>query len=69
MIIRKISFLLIMLLGTAGISPVAAQQHFNKRYTAECGGIVFTNALQYNNKYYTIGICNDSINYLGGGLL
>jgi hypothetical protein len=59
-------FLLIVLLGTTGRWPVAAQQYFNKRYTLGTGGNVFTGALQKNNKYYTVNICNDSINYIGG---
>lgn len=64
---RIYCFLLLLLCGM-GQLPSTAQQYFNKRYTLNSGGIVFTSALQKNEKYYVVGICNDSINYLGGGV-
>ena len=51
-----------------GNIPTTAQQCFNKRYTLHSGGNFFNSVYEKNDKYYSVSLCVDSSNYVGGGL-
>jgi hypothetical protein len=61
-------FLLIILLGTLGNLPSAAQQYFNKHYTIGCRQLKFTSVAQRGNKYYVTDVCLDSINHISADI-